>query len=114
MFITFDDASDGGWPGFAMKLKLRARTWEMAGQAVAWLRENKPPGYRVEYAKLVPTSSSGRRVDLTVGLDYVDDREKRITTPEEAMQLPSLVFFSAMARSRDSLPPTESPCTPTP
>lgn len=102
MFVSFN-ADIFPWR-FDLVLKLRARTWESAAQSIAWLRENPPAGYRMEVARLMPTTSSGRRCSVVVGLAYVDDREEEIRTVEQALRRPSLVHFAAMARSRDAVP----------
>ena len=102
MFVSFNDEI-APWR-FDLVVKVRARTWESATQSVAWLRENPPAGYRMEVARLMPTTSSGRRCDVVVGLAYVDDREEKITSVAAAQARPSLILFAAMARSRDAVP----------
>lgn len=97
----------------AIVIKLRARTWERGGEAVAWLRSNPPAGYRVRYVGFRPTTSSGRRCDVVVELDYVDDREKQLLTHYEARANVSLILFASMARSRLGLLSTSPTTTPT-
>ncbi len=102
------------WKRGRIIVKLRARTWERAGEALAWLRANPPAGYRIEEVTLLPTTSSGRRCDVTVSLGYVDDREPLITSVGDAKAQPSLILFAAMARSREGLLSSPETASPTP
>jgi hypothetical protein len=113
MLIIIGEVAQSWETEMDLLVKLRARDWAMGGGAIAWLRENPPGGYRVEFAQLLPSTSSGRRCDLTVGLNYVDDREIELNHVR-ARGNSSLVIFSAMAQGRATIPsidPTDSTST---
>lgn len=86
--------------GDEFTVKLRARTWERAGEVTAHIRANPPDGYR-----LIDSLSSrvrGRRCPLVWTFEYCDDRVQRFTLPEAHEWFSD---FEAMAQLRLAIPP---------
>lgn len=65
-----------------MRVRFPARTWELAHDTIEWLKENPPEGYRLVESQVKPRGGkkSGRRCNIRLIFNYVDDRVAPLAT----------------------------------
>ena len=71
MSLKVDVFDDG-----ALCVRFPARRWETAHDVIESLKENPPSGYRLVESQVKPrgVSKSGRRCNVRLFFNYVDDR----------------------------------------
>lgn len=65
-----------------MFIRFPARSWEMAHEVIAELKEEPPEGYRLVSGEVKPRGEhkSGRRCNVSMAFIYIDDRILVFTT----------------------------------
>jgi hypothetical protein len=66
----------------SMRVRFPARTWELAHEVIALLKEDPPEGYRLVESTMKPRGEkkSGRRCNVSLRFNYVDDRVPPMAT----------------------------------
>jgi hypothetical protein len=77
----------------SMKVRFPARTWELAHDVIAMLKEDPPEGYRLVESTMKPRGEkkSGRRCNVSLRFNYIDDRVSPFATSG------AKVFFGSYA-----------------
>jgi hypothetical protein len=78
-----------------LRVRFRARNWVVAGSAVAQGRVIAPDGYKLMSGVICPTSSGGRRAEVTLSYLWVDDKFPKLTLSQAHEHF--LVFRSVAA-----------------
>jgi len=68
--------------GVGISVRFPARTWEKAHAIIESLREEPPSGYKLRGSQVTPKCKSGKRCNLKLTFEYVDDREPVFTIVE--------------------------------
>ena len=68
--------------GTGMMIRFPARSWELAHDAIELLKESPPEGYRLIESQVKPRGErkSGRRCNVRLVFNYVDDRVPPLAT----------------------------------